>query len=150
MVLQHSRLVSALAIDCHIEVFSRNEAAGCALRPPRVFGSATAAGVAGQAATAVRDAAPLGRTGDAVRQPRFHTGEGRAADRALQIAVGEVAQRFLVQVELAGELLLHDVSPCTALMRAILASTPKKGVVCARVDGVTTSALSSCAETNRR
>src|SRR4051795_5153270 len=30
MVLQHSRLVSALAIDCHIAAFSGSEAAGCA------------------------------------------------------------------------------------------------------------------------
>src|ERR1043165_7745722 len=108
MVLQHSRRVSALTIDCHMAAFSGKwEAAGRALRPPRGSTSATATGVAGVAATAVRETA-LGRTGRAIRQPRVDAARGRAADRALQIAVGEIAQRFLVQVELAGDLLLHD------------------------------------------
>src|ERR1043165_6281778 len=125
MVLQHSRLGSALAIDCHMAAFSESEAAGCAVRPPRVLASATATRVAGGAAAAVGGTAPLGHALHAVRHSGFHAVEGRAADRALQIAVGEVAQRFLVQVELAGDLFLHDTSPRIALMRATLASTPK-------------------------
>src|SRR5262249_28311386 len=85
--------------------------------------SATAARVAGVAAAAVGATAPRVHALHPVRHPDLPKVEGPAADGALQIAVGEIAQRFLVEMELPGDLFLHDISP--RIMRAALASAPK-------------------------
>src|SRR6202008_67825 len=101
--------------DCLPHVRFDSEESGRTLRPGRlVMDLAAHLAVRGRRTTAARNAA-FRRTDFADGQSGLHAGPRETADHGAQVALGEIPQRFLVERELGGDLLLHELSPLIAV-----------------------------------